>query len=180
MGTGAKVGIGIAIGCVTCVVVILVVMLFMGACTCQACSSCCQQMSDLAEKSREAEQREAAKLNSMGETVHVDSLAVMVTDAQRQETTLVVTLEIENTSMLDTQLEPTQFILEDSEARRYAVDSDKAEITEDGVQAGQIVEGEGTITVRAVFTVPAEATGLILEFKTAKPSTSSRRFGLGL
>lgn len=173
-------GIGIAIGCVAAIVVLMVAMLAMGACTCQACSSCCHQMSDLAEKSRQMEQREAARIHPMGETVHVDSLAVTVTDAQRQESTVVVTLQIENTSLVEEDLEPTQFIIEDSNGKRHAVDTQKARLTMDGVQPGQKMGPEETATTRAVFTVDERSTGLILEFKTPEPLSHRRRFSLGL
>ncbi len=180
MGTGAKVGIGIAIGCATAILVLLVVMLAAGACTCQACSSCCSQMNDLAQKSREMEERESARINAVGETVHVSTFAVMVSEAQRQESTVVVSLDIENTSSIEEELDPTQFILEDSAGKRYAVDREKARLTMDGVQAGDTIPAQSTRTVRAVFSVAPEAKGLVLQFKTPAPSTYSRRFGLGI
>jgi hypothetical protein len=170
----------VAIGCGGAAVVLVLVMLMMGACTCQACASCCADMQQMAEKAREAEQREAAKIHPVGETVHVDSLAVTVSDAQRRQSTVVVTVDIENTAVLDEELSPEQFTVVDGAGRRYAVDREKAEQTIKGVGPGNRVAGEQTVTTRAVFTIPQQARGLILEFETPEPSAHVRRFGLGL
>jgi len=180
LGTGAKIGIGIGIGCLVAVLVAGLVLLFMGACTCSACSSCCEGMAQMAQKQQEIEEREAAKLREVGETVQLGYVAVTISDAQRQGETVVVTADVENTSFDAVTLEPGMFRLSDASAKTYDVDADKAAMTMEGIQEGQSVESNATVTTRAVFTVPAESTGLVLEVKAPEYGYSKRRFKLGL
>ena len=180
LGTGAKIGIGIGIGCLVAVLSVGLVLLFMGACTCSACSSCCESMSQMAQKQQEIEEREAARLREVGETVQLGFVSMTISDAQRQGETVVITADVENTSFDAVTIGPEMFSLSDADAETYAVDAEKAAMTMDGVQAGQSVESNATLTTRAVFTVPAEANGLILEVKAPEHGYSKRRFKLGL
>jgi hypothetical protein len=180
MSTGAKVGIGIAIGCAAAVLVLVLVLAFMGACTCSACSSCCAEMSKAAQHAQEMEEREAAKLREVGETVQVGSVSVTVSDAQRQGETVVVTADVQNESFTEVTLGPGMFRLEDSSARSHEVDMEKASLTMDGIEEDQPLAAEQSVTVRAVFTVPADSTGLILEVKAPDYGYGRRRYKLGL
>lgn len=180
LGTGAKIGIGIGIGCLVAVLAVGLVLIFMGACTCSACSSCCEGMAQMAQKQQEIEEREAAKLREVGETVQLGYVSLTVSDAQRQGETVVVTAEVENTSFDAVTIGPGMFQLSDADARTYAVDMDKAAMTMEGIQDDQSVESNATITARAVFTVPATSTGLILEVKAPEYGYSKRRYKLGL
>lgn len=180
LGTGAKIGIGIGIGCLVAVLVAGLVLLFMGACTCSACSSCCEGMAQMAQKQQELEEREAAKLREVGETVELGYVSVTISDAQRQGETVVITAVVENTNFDAVTIGPEMFSLSDASAKTYGVDPDKAAMTMEGIQDGQSVESSASATTRAVFTVPAEATGLILEVRAPEHGYSKRRFKLGL
>jgi hypothetical protein len=180
LSTGAKVGIGIGVGCVAALLAIGLVLLFMGACTCSACSSCCEGMAEMAKKQQEIEAREAAKLREVGETVQLGYVSLTLQDAQRQGETVVVTAEVENTSFDTVTLGPEMFRLEDSDARTHTVDQDKAQMTMEGIQEDLGVEPDQTLTTRAVFTVPAASTGLVLEVKAPEHGYTKRRFKLGL
>jgi hypothetical protein len=180
LGTGAKIGIGIGIGCLVAVLVAGLVLLFMGACTCSACSSCCEGMAQMAQKQQEIEEREAAKLREVGETVQLGYVSLTVSDAQRQGETVVITADVENTSFDSVTLGPEMFQLSDADAKTYEVDMDKAAMTMEGIQVGQSVESSTTITTRAVFTVPAESVGLVLQVKAPEYGYTKRRYKLGL
>lgn len=180
MSTGAKVGIGIGIGCLATVLIIVTVFLLMGGFTCYACSSCCAEMSKAAQHAQEMEEREAAKLREVGETVQLGSVSVTVSDAQRQGETVVVTVDVENESFAEVTLGPQMFRLEDSAAKSYAVDMEKAAMTMEGIGEDQLLDAEQSVTVRAVFTVPAESTGMVLEVKAPEYGYGRRRYKLGL
>ncbi|MBW2261463.1 MAG: DUF4352 domain-containing protein [Deltaproteobacteria bacterium] len=180
LGTGAKIGIGIGIGCLVTVLAAGLILLFMGACTCSACSSCCEGMTQMAQKQQEIEEREAAKLREVGETVQFGHVSMTISDAQRQGETVVITADVENTSFDPVSIGPEMFKLSDSNAESYSVDADKAAMTLEGIQDGQSVESNATITTRAVFTVPAQSTGLVLEVKAPEYGYTKRRFKLGL
>jgi hypothetical protein len=137
-------------------------------------------MAQMAQKQQEIEEREAAKLREVGETVQLGYVSVTISDAQRQGETVVVTAEVENTSFDAVTLDPAMFRLSDAAAKIYDVDADKAAMTMEGIQEGQSVESSATVTTRAVFTVPAESTGLVLEVKAPEYGYSKRRFKLGL
>ncbi len=180
LGTGAKIGIGIGIGCLVAVLAAGLVLMFMGACTCSACSSCCEGMAQMAQKQQELEEREAAKLREVGETVQLGYVSMTISDAQRQGETVVITAEVENSNFDAVTIGPEMFQLSDAGAKTYAVDPDKAAMTMEGIQDDQSVESNATVTTRAVFTVPAQSTGLILEVRAPEHGYSKRRFKLGL
>jgi len=180
MSTGAKIGLGVGIGCAVAVLAVVLMFLFMGACTCSACSSCCAEISQAAKHAQKMEEIETAKLHAVGETVQMGSISVTVTDAQRQGETVVVTIGIDNEGYTEMALEPDMFALEDSSAKMYAVDEDKASMTVDGIQQGDVLASEASASFRAVFTVPPESTALILEIEDPEYGTTKRRWKLGL
>jgi ferredoxin len=180
MSTGAKVGIGVAIGCVAAVAAVALVLAFMGACTCSACSSCCAEMTKAAQQAQELEEREARTLRNVGETVQMGSVAVTVSDAQRQGETVVVTVDLEDQDLTEVSIGPAMFTLEDSHAGTYAIDAHKASMTMQGLEGDTTLAAGEAVTVRAVFTLPAQSTGLVLVVEEPGYGTRTRRFKLGL
>ena len=180
LSTGAKVGIGVAIGCGSAVLAVLMALFLMGACTCKACASCCASMGDIAKTAQVQEEAESTSIWKVGETVQVMTLSFTVTDARRQEDTVVVTIEIENAGFDPFPLGAGMFLVEDGAGASFPVDVEKTAMTISGLAAGQEIASSEPSTVRTVFTIPQESTGLILVVSPESTGTSRRRISLGL